>query len=212
VIAHGAQRLTLHHLHRARDHVLPRGDAEAAADHDQLRLEDVREGAHAGAEVAADLGEDRARGLVAFVREADEPVRVGGRAERLLRGGRGGKPGDVRLEVSAPAAHALTRPGRRGRSPRGRARRRRPWSRGTGGPPLITPPPSPVPIVSITRSSTPRPSRASSPPFGTGSGGIRRSSSTATRSCIGRDFGALDPLIDRKVAEAVAANAASASR
>jgi hypothetical protein len=29
---------------------------------------------------------------------------------------------------------------------------------------------------------------------------------------IGRDFGELDPLIDRKVAEAVAANAASASR
>ena len=74
------------------------------------RREDVRERAHAGAEMPADVGEDLARGLVALVREPDQPVRVRRRAERLLCARGRGQPGHVRLEMTAPAARALARP------------------------------------------------------------------------------------------------------
>src|SRR5690242_9716896 len=58
LVAHRPQRLASHHLLRRRGDVLPGSDAEAAADHDQLRLEDVRERAHRRTEMAADVDED----------------------------------------------------------------------------------------------------------------------------------------------------------
>src|SRR5947199_273260 len=58
---------------------------EPAADHHELRVEDVDERPDAGAETAPDPVEDLDRALLAFVREPDEPVRVDGRTEDLLR-------------------------------------------------------------------------------------------------------------------------------
>ena len=60
--------------------------------------------------MAADVGEDAARRLVALVREPHEPVRVRGRPECVLRRARGREAGDVRLEVPAPRAPPLARP------------------------------------------------------------------------------------------------------
>ena len=51
-----------------------------------------------------------AQGHVALVREANEPVGVGGGAERLLRGRRRRHAGDVRLEVPAALAPPLAGP------------------------------------------------------------------------------------------------------
>src|SRR3954453_10602327 len=106
-VAHGTERLALHDLERRRDQELPAGDAEAPADDDQLRREDVREGSHRRAEVAADVGKDLARLTVALVREPDQTVRVGRRAEGVLRRQRRGETGDIRLEMAVPAAGAL---------------------------------------------------------------------------------------------------------
>ena len=61
------------------------------------------------AELSADARERLARLLVALVREPHEAVRVGGRAEQLLRDPRRGDAGHVRLEVPAPVAEALAR-------------------------------------------------------------------------------------------------------
>ena len=60
--------------------------------------------------MAADVGEDAARRLVALVREPHEPVRVRGRPECILRRARGREPGDVRLEMSTSSAPSLARP------------------------------------------------------------------------------------------------------
>src|SRR4051794_38022711 len=57
-VPHRPQRLAPHHLLSRRSDVFPGGDAEPAAEHDQLRLEDVRERPHRGAEMATDVGED----------------------------------------------------------------------------------------------------------------------------------------------------------
>src|SRR5579864_166304 len=65
LVAHWTKRLAAHDLLGGRHDVIPRRDAEAAADDHHLRLEDVRERAHARAQVAADVGEDRPRRLVA---------------------------------------------------------------------------------------------------------------------------------------------------
>src|SRR5581483_4234054 len=72
-----------------------------------LGREDVREGAHPRAEMAADVRQDLPRGAVSFVREADQPVSVRGGAEGLLRRSRRGEARDVRLEVAAAVAVSL---------------------------------------------------------------------------------------------------------
>src|SRR4051794_9293646 len=108
LVTHRAQRLAAQDPLRRRNQVVPRSDAEAAADHDQRGLEDVGERAHRRAEVLADLGDDRARLLVALVREADETVCVGGRAERVLCRLRRREAGHVRLEMPTADAMALT--------------------------------------------------------------------------------------------------------
>ena len=87
--------------------MVPAGDAETASDHDQVRREDVREGAHPGAEVAADPGQDLTRLGVALVREPDEPVGVGGWAEGLTRRRGRGEARDIGLEVPAAPAGSL---------------------------------------------------------------------------------------------------------
>ena len=99
--------------------------AEAAADDDELRLEDVAQRRDARAELVADLGERLARLLVALRSRADEPVRVGGRPEQLPGDLVGRRPGDVRLEVAAP----VQTPGTAARRRRSRCDRARP-SRG----------------------------------------------------------------------------------
>ena len=85
-------------------------DAEAAAEQDELRREDVDERADARAEVAADLLEQLLRLRVALVREPDEPVRVGRGAERLLRRRGRRAAAHVRLQVATTGARALARP------------------------------------------------------------------------------------------------------
>src|SRR3954454_22515710 len=68
-VPHRPQRLAPHHLLRRRGDVFPGGDAESAAEHDQLRLEDVPERAHRRAEMTADVGKDLESLFVALVRE-----------------------------------------------------------------------------------------------------------------------------------------------
>src|SRR6185437_16208811 len=104
------ERLALRDLARRLDQIRPRRSAEAAADDDALDVEEVRERADACAEVAADVVQDLERSRVAFTREAHEPVRVGGRAERLLREQGRGVARAVRLEMAAPRARALAGP------------------------------------------------------------------------------------------------------
>ena len=58
------------------------------------------------AELAPDLGQELERGGVALVRDPDEPVRVGRRAEGLGSELVGRLPGHVRLEMSVAAARA----------------------------------------------------------------------------------------------------------
>ena len=76
----------------------------------ELGREDVRRTSPiAGAEVARRSRRGRLRLLVALVREPDEPVRVGRRAERLARGRGRGAARAVRLDVAAAGAGALAR-------------------------------------------------------------------------------------------------------
>src|SRR5207253_7798798 len=72
--AHRLERLAPRHLLGRTTEVVVGGDAEAAAEDDELRAEDVDEGPDAGAEVAAHLLEQLPRLRVALVREPDEPV------------------------------------------------------------------------------------------------------------------------------------------
>src|SRR3954451_12646312 len=197
-VAHGTERLALHDLERRRDQVLPAGDAEAAADDDQLRGEDVREGSHRRAEVAADVGKDLARLTVALVREPDQTVRVGRRAEGVLRRQRRGETGDIRLEMAVPAAGALAgtafmddhhvgeldaraavaAEGGGARDHPAPARR----APEKGGPQEIPPPPRPVPSVSITMSSTPRPAPARHSPIAAELASLSRPTGSPKRS------------------------------
>src|SRR5207253_11094245 len=90
--------------------VVVRSDAEAAAEDDGLRPEDVDERADAGAEVASDFHEQLLCLRVALVREPYEPVRVRRRAELLACRLGDRRSADVRLEMAAPGAGALAGP------------------------------------------------------------------------------------------------------
>src|SRR4051794_5962285 len=105
-VARARQALTGDDLARGiEDEVARRG--EAAADHHELRVEDVDEAADPGAKPSPDAVQDVDRPRLAFRRQPDEAVRVDGRAEHLLRELRGREAGHVRLEVAAARARAL---------------------------------------------------------------------------------------------------------
>ncbi len=135
LLSTGSERLREHGQPRARQELVERGDAEAAADRDPLRAEDVHERPDRNSEVVADLGERRDCG------------RERGRAR--LRAGRctfcatlvGGAAGAVRLDVTATRARALRTERRPRRSPCARARS----TRRKRFPVAITPPPTPGP-------------------------------------------------------------------
>ena len=136
-----------------------RRHAEAAADHDELRVEDVHERADRRRRGARRSRQDPSAG-VPLVREPDELVRV--RVRRRDRAARAGRP-------RCPSS-----------TPRVAAARAAPWhgwpsshdddvpelrpSRGRAGRPVTTPPPTPVPSVSMTivaRCPRPAPARHS---------------------------------------------------
>ncbi len=79
---------------------------EAAADDDRLRIEDVDQAGHAGAELPPQLHERSARPLVAIACRSDELVRIPVRAQQLLGKLVGGAPGDEVLEVPSSRAEA----------------------------------------------------------------------------------------------------------
>ena len=145
----GAQRLAPHHLARRPEQLLPRGDAEAAADHDHVRLEQVHERAHAGPRWRPISARIRARSR----RPRSRAARAGARPRpaRTPRAAGVAAARAVRLDVAAPGA--------------------RPWHGSpsstitmcpsstpppleprNGAPLEMTPPPTPVPSVSRTRS------------------------------------------------------------
>ena len=82
---------------------------EAAADHDELRVEDVHEAADPGAEMAADLREDLERLRVALVREPTRRCASAAGPNTSCASLVGRDTGHVRLEVAAPGAGALAR-------------------------------------------------------------------------------------------------------
>ena len=83
VVAGTRQRLALHDLARRIENEFA-GRSEAAADDDELRVEDVHERADARPEMAADAVEDLDRPRLPLTREPDEPVRVDRRPELRL--------------------------------------------------------------------------------------------------------------------------------
>src|SRR6266566_6542597 len=106
-ITRSRERFTAQDLARGVEHEVA-GSRKAAADHDQLRVEDVHEAADAGAEVAADAVENLDRPGFPLVRQADEPMRVDRGPEFLGRELPGRDARDVRLEMPAPCARPLT--------------------------------------------------------------------------------------------------------
>src|SRR5882762_1555643 len=106
-VARPRERFTAQDLARGVEHEVA-GSREAAADHDQLRIEDVHEAADTGAEVAADAVENLDRTRLPFVRQPDEPMRVDGGPELLGRELPRRDARDVRLEMPAPCARPLT--------------------------------------------------------------------------------------------------------
>src|SRR6185437_17029902 len=83
-----------------------RGFPEAAADHDQLRLERVHVRRHRGADVAADPGEQRHGLVVAGLRQPDKLALVDALAEPVSRLLAGSPTRRIGLEVPAAAARA----------------------------------------------------------------------------------------------------------
>jgi LCP family protein required for cell wall assembly len=102
------KRLSLHHLAGRLEHEVARR-SETAADHHELRIEDVHQGADSGAEVTAHALEDRDRLRLAFAGKPHEPMCVDRGTELGLRELRRGGARDVRLEMSVSRAGALAR-------------------------------------------------------------------------------------------------------
>ena len=189
-----------------------RSDAcrQPAADHDQLRLERVDGVREADAQVVREALEQRERVLVALAREVDD---VAPASTLPLLGQRAGRapspagpaparvasrpsavPRAERLQAAAVGAVAGAVAGRRRGSRCGRARRPGRVAPRKIRPPMTIPPPTPVPSVYITRSSTgspsscprrtrPRPARRRSrrcrrTPARPGAGSARRAAAT----------------------------------
>src|SRR5713101_1572051 len=106
-VARAGERFTPQNLARRMEYEVACG-REPAADHDEVRVEDVHEAADAGAEVTADAVKNLDRTGFPLVRQAYKPMRVDRRAELLRRELPGRDPGDVRLKMPAPGARALT--------------------------------------------------------------------------------------------------------
>src|SRR6516165_11479978 len=102
VLARGRERLAQHRRPGGGQQVVEGRDPEAAADRDALRAEDVDQRADRDAEVVADLGERRMALL-------DEVARRPVRAEHLARDAVRGRPGAVRLDMTATRARAGAR-------------------------------------------------------------------------------------------------------
>src|SRR5215208_1237511 len=83
-----------------------RRSAEAAADHDPFRVEEVDERADGRAEDSPDPSEELDGLPVPLVREPDEPMCVGRRAENLLSRLTRGDARAVGLHVAAAPARA----------------------------------------------------------------------------------------------------------
>src|SRR5438093_2150567 len=107
-VARSRERLTAQNLASWVEHEVA-GGREAAADPDQLRVEDVHEAPDAGAKAAADAVENLDRTRLSFVREPPEPVRVDGGPELRRRELSRRDPGDVCLQMPASRARPLTR-------------------------------------------------------------------------------------------------------
>src|SRR5215212_4728675 len=98
----------MHRLARRLEQEIPcRG--KAAADHDGLWAKDVDEASNCRAELPADSVEDPDRGWIAFGGEADEPMGVDCRSERLLRKLCRSRSAHIALEVTAPRTGSLAR-------------------------------------------------------------------------------------------------------
>src|SRR5436309_8248533 len=107
-VARLRERLTAQDLARGVEHEVTRG-REAAADHDQLRVEDVHEAPDAGAKAPADAVEKLDRTPLSSIRAPHEPVRVDRGPELRRRELSRRDPGDVCLQMPASRARPLTR-------------------------------------------------------------------------------------------------------
>ncbi len=109
----GVERLAAGRDQRRPGQELPGSRPEAAADDDDLRREDVREGSDREPEVVADAGQGRARRLVSVERFAHEAVPVGPLAPELdgdaLRRLSGGDRLEVPVAVAVPLARRAVR-------------------------------------------------------------------------------------------------------
>ena len=191
--AHRLERLAPRDLLRRPAQVVEGGDAEAAAEHDELRPEDVDEGADAGAEVAADLA-----------RAAPSPSRRP--RSRAARAGARRPTGRTPRAPPPSQRCPLTYASRWPRPVHAPWQGRPSWTITTwpssapapfrprkGLPPEMTPPPTPVPSVSMTRSSSPRPAPARHSPIAAAFASLSSPTGMPNRS--------LHPVAERRVLE-----------
>src|SRR5881227_2351991 len=143
------ERLPLDRLARGTEQEVS-GRGKAAADHDELGVEDVDEAADRDAEAVTEGREQLDGRGIALLREPHETVRVDGWAEDLLSRDRRRPSRGERLEVAAARAAALA-----GRPVEVDDHVPELGTRADRAP--IRPPATPVPRVSMTMCCVPRP-------------------------------------------------------